>query len=49
MAISIEVMLEMMTWFEEDYHQVKEEGRPTQKIVEAATFAVLAYCASLRG
>jgi hypothetical protein len=49
LAISIQVMLEMMRRFEDDYQEAKVSEKPVRKIAEAATFAVLAYCASLRG
>jgi hypothetical protein len=47
MAISIGVMLKLQELFERDYQESSGEER--QKIVEGATFALIAYCISLRG
>lgn len=47
MAISIGVMLKLQELFERDYRETSGEER--RKIVEAATFALIAYCISLRG
>jgi hypothetical protein len=47
MAISIGVMLKLQELFERDYQESSGEER--RKIVEGATFALIAYCISLRG
>jgi hypothetical protein len=49
LAISIEVMLELMARYEAEYQQLRLQGKPLRKTTEHAAYCVISFCASLRG
>ena len=48
-AISIGVMLQLMSLFETDYMNERHDRASRRKVVEAANFVMWSYCANLRG